>query len=442
VAEDWRSREDKSESDEYFDFVKNWSFPDSPSDEQFSSSSRTDIAGDMGVEPEEKVEDSALAKELGGGFPKSGWFAFFLATFLSALLGGIGAVLVLPYILGTTPANLYLGQEGVRPRQQIIQIENDSQMTPVTAVAKKLQPSVVNIRIKQSVEVPFHEDVIGGVGSGVIYRSDGYIITNNHVVSGAKEIWVTIGTETIRGRVIARDTESDLALVKVNRRGLPAAEFGSTRKLQVGDLAVAIGSPFGFEHTVTAGIISALHRTVNIPDRDTERVKTLTDMIQTDAPINPGNSGGALSDAQGRVIGINTVIMSSSGVYEGIGFAIPVETVLRVVEQLLTKGKASHPYMGILGQNVDPEVAKKFNLPVKEGAIIVDVVKSSPAGKAGLQKYDVIIKVDQERIESMDELIAEIRKRKVGDRINVTFLRKRIKKNITLRLVEKPRFRE
>lgn len=442
MAEDWRSEENNSGSDDYFDLAKNWSFPSSPSSEEFSSPQKTDSFQKVNSSEGMDSGSSLPKRRFGREFLRENWFVLFLTAFLGAILGGIGAILVLPYILGTTPANLYLNQEGLRPRRQILQIEDDGQMSPVTAVAKKLQPSIVNIRIKQSVEVPFHEDVIGGVGSGVIYRSDGYIITNNHVVSEAKEIWVTIGTETIRGRVIARDTESDLALVKVNRKGLPAAEFGSTRKLQVGDLAVAIGSPFGFEHTVTAGIISALHRTVNIPEQSTQRIRTLTDMIQTDAPINPGNSGGALSDAQGRVIGINTVIMSSSGVYEGIGFAIPVETVLRVVEQLLTKGKASHPYMGILGQNVDPEVAKKFNLSVKEGAIIVDVVKNSPAGRAGLRKYDVIVRVGQEKIDSMDELIAEIRKRKVGDRIEITFLRKGIKKNISLRLVEKPHFRE
>ncbi|MCL6471272.1 MAG: trypsin-like peptidase domain-containing protein [Firmicutes bacterium] len=360
-----------------------------------------------------------------------------LVAFFSALCGGLIAAFLVPYLYGNTPAGVYRssGQDQVSTKE-VIRVSKDS-VSPVTAVAKKLQPSIVNIRVKQSIKDTFHPDVISGAGSGVIFSTDGYIITNNHVIADAKEIFVTVGTEEMKGKVVAADNETDIAVIKVDKTGLPAAEFGSTKKLQVGEIAVAIGSPFGFEHTVTSGIISALNRTVSMPDEGAGETKTYTNLIQTDAPINPGNSGGALSDSQGRIIGINTLIISSSGVTEGVGFAIPVETAVAVAKQLIEKGKASHPYMGIYGQNADIGAVTKGS-EIKKGAVVVEVVKGSPADKAGLKAKDLIIAVNGKAVESMDEVIAEVRQSKVGDTLKLTYLRDGKEGVAEVTLIEKP----
>lgn len=361
-------------------------------------------------------------------------------AFFGAILGGLIATFAVPYMYGGTPEAVFSDRQSpsAGDSKNVINVEKTA-VSPVTAVAKKLQPSIVNIGVKQSMQDSFHSNIVSGVGSGVIFRQDGYIITNNHVIAGAKEILVTIGTDEVKAELVASDRETDLAIIKVNRTGLPAAEFGSTKDLQVGELAVAIGSPFGFEHTVTSGIISALNRTVSVPDEETGENTTYTNLIQTDAPINPGNSGGALSDAKGRIIGINTLIISSSGVTEGVGFAIPVETARGVAEQLINTGKASHPYMGIRGDDIDSIITDDAILGAKQGAIIAEVVPGSPADKAGLKKQDIIIAIDGENIEGMDELIAEVRKRKVGDNIEVTYLRGTKRNTTQLTLVEKPR---
>ncbi|MBE0446528.1 MAG: trypsin-like peptidase domain-containing protein [Actinobacteria bacterium] len=364
-------------------------------------------------------------------------------AFFSAILGGLIATFAIPYMYGSTPEAVFSGRQNLpaSDSNNVINVEKGA-VSPVTAVAKKLQPSIVNIGIKQPMQDMFHSNIVSGVGSGVIFRQDGYILTNNHVISGAKEISITIGTDKVTGKLVAADKETDLAVIKVDRTGLPVAEFGSTKELQVGELAVAIGSPFGFEHTVTSGIISALNRTISVPgegNSEATTYTTYTNLIQTDAPINPGNSGGALSDAKGRVIGINTLIISSSGVTEGLGFAIPVETAKDVAEQLIEKGKASHPYMGIWGNNVSDIVTDNITLGVKHGAVISRVEKGSPADKAGLKERDIIVAANGKPIESMDKLIAEIRQREVGDNIEITYFRGMKKNTTKLTLVEKPR---
>ena len=393
------------------------------------------------VRPAVTQSASGIVERKTSGDGKRGITALIVAlAFISAIVGGVVATYLVPYIYGTTPTAVYGGRSGISGNgaTEIIAVDKGA-VSPVTAVSKKLQPSIVNINIRQSIEEAFHPDVVSGVGSGVIYREDGYILTNNHVISGAKDIFVTVGTDEIRGTLVAADSETDLAVIKINRKGLPAAEFGSTKDLQVGEIAVAIGSPFGFEHTVTSGIISALNRTVSIPDTRGDEVTTYTNLIQTDAPINPGNSGGALSDAKGRVIGINTLIISSSGVTEGVGFAIPSETVKSVADQLIEKGKASHPYMGIQGSNIDDVLIDTSKLAVSDGAIVLDVLKGTPAEKAGLKKNDVITAIDGKKIRTMDQLLVEIRQKKVGDKIELTYYRGKDRKTAELTLVEKPK---
>lgn len=359
-------------------------------------------------------------------------------SFLGAVIGGLIMAYALPYMYGSTPGAVFsAGQnQSTGTSSEIIKV--NGAVSPATAVAKKLGPSVVNVSVNQGPQDAVHSGLTSGVGSGVIYTQDGYIITNNHVVSGARAISVTIGNDDVKAKLIAADPETDLAIIKVDRTGLPAAEFGSTKDLQVGEPAVAIGSPFGFEHTVTSGIISALNRNVTIPNDQTGGNVSYSNLIQTDAPINPGNSGGALSDATGKVIGISALIISSSGVNDGVGFAIPVDMAKRVADQLIKQGKASHPYIGILGRDVS-EVANDNETAVDEGAIIAEIVPGGPAAKAGLKKNDIIIAVSGTRIKDMGVLIAEIRQKEVGDRLEVTYMRNGKEGKAILTLTEKPK---
>ncbi|MDP3014633.1 MAG: trypsin-like peptidase domain-containing protein, partial [Candidatus Subteraquimicrobiales bacterium] len=239
-------------------------------------------------------------------------------------------------------------------------------------------------------------------------------------------------------RVIGKDYETDIAVVKVDMRGLSAAKLGSVKDLEVGELVVAIGSPYGFEHSVTAGIVSALYRQLTVPS-GAEYV-TFTDLIQTDAAINPGNSGGALCNAKGEVVGINTLIYSETGGYQGIGFAIPIDTAKDVADQLIKEGKVSRPFIGVSGENVNKEVAREYGLSVERGALIIQVYPDTPAEKAGLKRRDVVIKFDDKTIESMDDLIAAIRTRKVGDEVTIVFLRDNKQLSVKVTLTEKPVF--
>ncbi len=369
---------------------------------------------------------------------KAGKYVLFgLGYIVAVLIGALIMILVVSLISGIGPADLLRGNINKGGPSQRITVKSKSQtMDAVVAVVKKLQPSVVNVRTTQVLTDLFHQgEETKGVGSGVIFREDGYVLTNNHVVEGAKEIFVTIGNEDLAGEVVGGDKETDIAVVKISRKGLPAAELGLSRSLQVGEMVVAIGSPFGLEHTVTSGIVSALHRNVTTEDQPPQ---SYTNLIQTDAPINPGNSGGALANAEGEIVGINTLIFSPSGASAGIGFAIPIETAKDVANQLITKGKASHPYMGILGQTVDKDLAGQLNLSVKEGAIIQEVSQGSPADEAGLKRQDIIVGFDGQKIRTMDDLIAAIRSKSVGDTVTIEYVRGSKRDKVSLTLVEKP----
>jgi serine protease Do len=325
---------------------------------------------------------------------------------------------------------------------KLVRIESDDIYSPVAAVAEKVQDSVVNIRIERLENYydfffgPFTEKVTG-IGTGVIIRKDGYILTNNHVVSGATNIIVTLrGGKEYRGRVVGVDPETDLAVVKVDANNLPAADIGDSSKIKVGELAVAIGNPFGLSYTVSAGVISALERNISTQD-DTGQPRLLTNLIQTDAAINPGNSGGPLCNIKGEVIGINSMIYSRTGGYQGIGFAIPINDAMKVADDIIKKGKATHAYIGIYGDD-----AKKYpdRLPkgVKSGAIVVQVIPGSPADKAGIMRGDIIVEFGGEKIESMEGLVAAVRERSPGDRIKVVLYRGEEKIEVEVVLEEKP----
>lgn len=289
----------------------------------------------------------------------------------------------------------------------------DKTVSPVVPIAKKVLPSIVAIRIKQSVQ-----DFFGftyeseGNGSGIIIDSDGHIVTNNHVIDGSDNITVILhdGRE-LKAKVVGRDAQTDLAVIKVDEKNLPYAELGDSSKLEVGELAVAIGSPMGTDYagSVTAGIISGLNRELFVGNRSMK-------LIQTDAAINPGNSGGALVNSEGKVIGINTLKLVRSQV-EGMGFAIPINEAKPIIEQLIQNKKVSRPYLGITGQTIDEQTAKQYDVP--QGVLIRQVVPGSGAEKAGLVRGDIITKVDNERVTTIEQLQKIIQSHKVGDVLKV-----------------------
>jgi S1-C subfamily serine protease len=251
-------------------------------------------------------------------------------------------------------------------------------------------------------------------GSAVIYRSDGYLITNNHVVEQANEVTVTLPDGTSApARVVGTDPATDIAMLKIRETGLPAARLASTTP-QVGDRVLAVGSPFGLAGTVTEGIISAAGRTVDTPNAP------LTNMLQTDAAINPGNSGGALVDDQGQVVGINTAILSPSGTNDGIGFAIPIGYASNIADQLITHGSVQHGYLGVAGQTVDPQVAEAYELGIDHGALVVQVQPASPAASAGLRQGDIITALDGHAVTGMEDLAGALIRHQPGDRVELT----------------------
>ncbi len=241
-----------------------------------------------------------------------------------------------------------------------------------------------------------------GLGSGVIVAPEGYLLTNQHVVEGATEIEVqlTDGRAT-RARVIGSDTETDIALLKIELDGLPVIALGDVRALNVGDAVLAIGNPFNVGQTVTAGIVSAL-------DRSEAGVSRFQNFIQTDAAINPGNSGGALVDAQGALVGINTAIFSRSGGSLGIGFAVPADTARQVMEQLIRDGKVRRGWIGVEPRELSAEMAEGLNLPVKSGVLIAGVLQNGPAGKAGLRPGDVVLQIGERPVKNVGELFAAV----------------------------------
>ena len=303
------------------------------------------------------------------------------------------------------------------------------------AVAKKVLPSIVGNSMFFN-----QQSTATATGSGIIISEDGYIITNNHVISSsssssyytigeANSIKVTLnGDETkYDAKIVGTDSQTDLAVIKIDKTGLTAAELGNSSSVQVGEFAMAVGSPLGMQNTVTGGMISALDREVTDSDG-----KTFT-LIQTDAAINSGNSGGALVNSQGQVIGINTLKVSSTGV-EGMGFAIPIDSAKPIIEQLIQYNKVKRPYIGISGRDLDETTAKRNNLVV--GVYVASVDEYSAAEKAGIKAGDVIVKADGQEIKTMTELNNIKNTHNIGDTMTVTVNRNGQEKEITLILQE------
>jgi len=296
----------------------------------------------------------------------------------------------------------------------------------VVNIAKNIGPAVVSIRTGEG-------DGEGrSVGSGVIVQSDGHILTNNHVIQGETNIRVTLANgRTVPAKRLGGDPRVDLAVLKVDAGTLPVAPIGDSDTLQVGQLAVAIGNPYGFERTVTVGVVSALNR--SIPGGGA----ALSNLIQTDAEINPGNSGGPLLDARGRVIGINTALVSGSG-GGGLGFAVPINTAQYVIRDVLRYGRVIVPWIGISYGDITPEMARAFGISTDEGVIVADVSPNSPASKAGIRRGDIIVGINGSEIEDSGDLQKQLRGKRVGDVMQLTIIRDGSRRNIKVTLEEMP----
>ncbi|HWQ91473.1 MAG TPA: DegQ family serine endoprotease, partial [Clostridia bacterium] len=271
-----------------------------------------------------------------------------------------------------------------------------------------------------------------GIGSGVIVTKDGYILTNNHVVDGADEVRVGLqdGRE-LTARVVGRDPKTDIAVIKVEGESLPTVPMADSDQVEVGDVVLAVGNPFGIGQTVTTGIVSATRRGGTL-GLDYE------DFIQTDAAINPGNSGGALVDAEGRLIGINTAILSRSGGNQGIGFAIPTNLARDVMESIVQDGRVTRGYLGVMIQDVTPNLAQEFKLKDAQGALVGEVTEGSPAEGAGLRNGDVIVEFNGKKVADSRRLKLEVARTKPGQTVPVKILRNGSAKTLQTTVNELP----
>lgn len=321
-------------------------------------------------------------------------------------------------------------------------------------IVEIVRPAVVNISTTRTVRLrsgfdPFFDDPFfrrffgeqfgiprerktASLGSGVIVDSKGYILTANHVIQGAEEIRVTLSDKReFKGKIIGNDAMTDLGVIKIEAENLPTIKWGDSDKLRVGETVLAIGSPYGLSQTVTMGIVSAVGR-ANVGIADYE------DFIQTDAAINPGNSGGALVNVRGELVGINTAIFSTSGGYQGIGFAVPTNMAKAVMESLISKGKVIRGWLGVSVQPLTPELAKQFNIVDEKGVLIGDVVEGSPAEKAGLQRGDVITEYDGKKIEEPYQLRNMVASTSPGTEVELKIIRNNKKETKKLIISELP----
>ena len=350
----------------------------------------------------------------------------FSSLLVAAILGG---VVVLGYGAlsgGTTPGTAEPGVASAAPAGEEI----------VAGVAATLEPSVVQVNVSGTQGSAPGQ---GGVGSGIIYREDGYIVTNNHVVEGATEVSVAFADGTTEaGEVVGTDPATDVAVIKVERSGLPAATFGDGRDLDVGQIAVAVGSPSGFQSTVTAGVVSGVGREVPATLTGGRQESALVDLIQTDAAISPGSSGGALADRSGEVIGMNVAYLppGQTGA-ESIGFAIPADTVTSVAGQIIETGEATQPYLGVTLSDLNPETARRFDAGTESGALVAGVEPGGPSDDAGLREGDVVTALGSEEVRNSGDLLSALRQYRPGDTVEVTIVRDGGERNVELRLGER-----
>lgn len=364
-------------------------------------------------------------------------FGFVAGMLASALIGGLaGGYVVSSQLFNTNKNNAGLSNTSA----QQISINLSDNMYYAAAVAEKNSKSVVGItsEVTQSINTIFGPQTQKGqsMGSGFIVDPNGYILTNSHVIGDGQyeNISVSLIDGSIEtGEVLWYDTSLDLAIVKINKTGLPAVEFADSDTLRVGEPVVAIGNPMtlDLERTVTDGIISGLNRSISF-----ENGTVIEPLIQTDASINSGNSGGPLFNAEGKVIGINTAKMTSG---EGLGFSIPINTAKPIVDQIIKSGKLSSVYVGIKGVDVETyETALGLDINAEYGVVVVETVPNSPASEIGLEQGDVIQSIGGEKLTSMSDLKRQLYNYKEGDKVKITYLRNGQEKTAEMTLKEKP----
>ncbi|MBI2487520.1 MAG: trypsin-like peptidase domain-containing protein [Deltaproteobacteria bacterium] len=298
----------------------------------------------------------------------------------------------------------------------------DAYSHAVVTVSEKVSPSVVSIKTTQEVKARTPRGVVPfdmtGSGSGVVITPDGYILSNSHVVHNTKGLEVSLSDgRTLPAQVVGEDPDTDLAVIRIPASNLPTAELGDSDKLKVGQLVIAIGNPFGFQATVTAGVVSATGRAMR-----GQTGRLIENIIQTDAALNPGNSGGPLVDSRGRVVGINTAIIQYA---QGICFAIPINTARWVIGLLIRDGRIQRGYLGIMGQNkpLNKFELRRYGLNNESGVEVRQVVKESPAERAGIRVGDTIVSINENTLQSVDDIHRYLAKVEVGTSLNITVLR-------------------
>lgn len=373
----------------------------------------------------------------------------------TTLAGAVGGLIVFGAIKFTEkPAS---STETLPPQAPVKQVNYSYGGAPVpfdfTKAADRAMPAVVHIKAKESREtaiqrqrqsnpfrfffgddfLPFDEYARprSGTGSGVIYTSDGYILTNNHVVEFADEFEITLhDNREFKARLVGADPSTDMAVLKIDANNLPAIELGNSDDVKVGEWALAVGNPFDLTSTVTAGIISAKSRDINI----IRKGAPIESFIQTDAAVNPGNSGGALVDVNGRLIGINSAIATPTGVFAGYSFAIPINLAKRIADDLVKYGKFKRAYLGVDIATMDSNLANELNIPYAQGVWVKELDPQGSAAQAGIQKNDIITKINGKNVTSGPELRELIGRSKVGESVNLTLVRNGREKDVAVRL--------
>lgn len=359
---------------------------------------------------------------------RRGYPSYILVALVSAIIGGLIISLISPLMMGNNNPEQgdYLG------RNQQINITPKDDISAVEAVAKKSMQSVVGITITETVEdFVFGQKQVQGVGSGIIVDEKGYILTNSHVIVDGSAENITVmfeDGEKKPGKVVWFEKALDLAIVKVEGNNYPAADIGNSDELNIGELAVAIGNPLGldFERSVTSGIISGLNRSIQV-----DQYNKVDNLIQTNAAINSGNSGGPLLNGKGEVIGINTLKLKSA---EGLGFAIPINIVKPIIDQVVKEGKYTSVYIGIGGDSVVKYNAAGIDVGAEQGIVVAEVEPGSPADQAGIRKMNIIVSLDGKELATLESLRKEMYKYKPGDKVKLGVIKEGKEESVELTL--------
>jgi Do/DeqQ family serine protease len=369
------------------------------------------------------------------------------STLLAGVIGGLVVFGASRYF---SPAPIQIQTQSATPRQTFFG-GNSPAPFDFTRAAETAMPAVVHIKASESRQSaverqrqeynPFryffgdaydgYAQPRSGTGSGVIYAADGYILTNNHVVDFADEFMVTLhDNREFKARLVGKDPNSDMAVIKIDAKGLPVMDIGDSDAVRVGEWVLAVGNPFDLTSTVTAGIVSAKGRDIKI----IKGGRAIESFIQTDAAVNPGNSGGALVDASGRLIGINSAIATPTGTFAGYSFAIPINLAKRIADDLIAYGEYRRPYLGADIAMMDTEVAQELEIDFTPGVVLVTLDPKGSAADAGLKEKDIITRINGKTVTGTPELREYIGRSKVGESIQVTFVRKGQTKELSVRL--------